>query len=474
VRWPAGFRAYPAQTEVRVAPQGGRIAGSKIFRFLAVPDSAGNFTLPEMRYPYFDPATGRFEVARSTPQALAVAPGAEPRAARLLPALMPRRGELPADRLSRELSWEGWLAVLLLPPVVAGLARRRRRHAPASGAEQPGAHALTRLGRLEREFVAVLASHVSDPFARDGDGLAQALRAAGVDNAVADHVKRLRDRLRAARYGPRGLGDSAELSAEIEQVLRVLGADGPKGSRRPHAILASAIAGIVIVGAQHAAPLHSNATLMPAETPDQSPSAEALYEAGALRVAADSFSARAAREPRDPAHWFNLGATLYRAGADGKATAAWTVAARLAPRDASIRRARALLPPPDLMTEELLRVGWATPGEWIVVAAAAWVAFWFAVVVASRRRIVLAAFAAVTLTAITFGAIEQQRRDQPAAVVVAEAAPVRTAPYGGASAAATIQAGGALLVTGSYGPWREVRRNDGIHGWVLNTEIAAL
>ena len=466
VRWPAGFRAYPAQTEVRIAPQGGRIAGNKIFRFLAVPDSAGNFTLPEVRYPYFDPATGRFEMARSTPQALAVAPGAEPRAARLLPALMPRHGELPADRLTRELEWEGWLAVLLLPPIVAGLARRRGRRTPAPSAEPPGAHELTHLGRLEREFVAVLASHVSDPFARDGDGLAQALRAAGVDNAVADHVKRLRDRLRAARYGPRGLGDSAELSAEIEQVLRVLGADGPKGSRRPHAMLAALLViGVGFAGAGRGAAFGGS---------DQSPSAEALYEAGALRAAADSFSARAAREPRDPAHWFNLGATLYRAGADGKATAAWTVAARLAPRDASIRRARALLPPPDLMTEQLLRVGWATPGEWIVVAAAAWVALWFTVAVGSRRRIVLAALAAMTLTAISFGAIEQQRRDQPAAVVVTESAPVRTAPYGGASAAATVQAGGAFLVTGSYGPWREVRRKDGIHGWVLNTEIAAL
>src|SRR5690349_11731019 len=56
----------------------------------------------------------------------------------------------------------------------------------------------------------------------------------------------------------------------------------------------------------------------------QTPSAEALFEAGALRAAADSFAARVARNPDDPAHWYNLGATLYRAGADGKATAAWT------------------------------------------------------------------------------------------------------------------------------------------------------
>src|SRR2546426_8916806 len=76
-----------------------------------------------------------------------------------------------------------------------------------------------------------LASHVPDARARDGDGLARALRAAGVESAVADHVMRLRDRLRAARYGPCGLGDAAELAAELPQVLRVLGAE-PAGRRR--------------------------------------------------------------------------------------------------------------------------------------------------------------------------------------------------------------------------------------------------
>jgi len=72
----------------------------------------------------------------------------------------------------------------------------------------------------------------------------------------------------------------------------------------------------------------------------------------------------AARDPRDPAHWYNLGATLDRAGADGKAIAAWTRAARLAPRDMAIRRALRLLPAPDPVTEQLTRVGWATPAEW--------------------------------------------------------------------------------------------------------------
>jgi len=469
IKWPTGFRAYPAQTEMHLETNAGRIAGSKTFHFLAVPDSSGNFVLPEVRYPYFDATSGRYEVATAAPRALAVAPGAEPRAARVLPALLPARGEVPADSLSRRFGLQGWLAVLLVPPFIALVASRRRRRVPGAAVVAAGP-ALTPLGRVEREFLAVLSSHVSDPFARDGDGLAQALRAAGVESAVADHVKRLRDRLRAARYGPRRLGDAAELAAEIEQVLRVLGAEKSGVVRRPHATVTTILvltAGMV--GAQHAAPLHAQTA-----SQGQTPSAEALFEAGALRAAADSFAARAAREPRDPAHWYNLGATLYRAGADGKATAAWIRAARLAPRDPAIRRALRLLPPPDPVTEQMLLVGGATPTEWGFIAAAGWVLLWLTVAFGGRRRLVLALFGAVAITASIMGALEWRRRDQPVAVVIADAAPVRTAPYGGASAAATVQAGGAVLVGRGYGPWVEVRRADGIHGWVLGGEIAGL
>jgi len=94
-RWPAGFRVYPAQTEVRLEPDAGRIAGSKTFHFLAVPDSSGNFVLPEMRYAYFDPVAGRYQLASAGPRALVVAPGAEPRAARVLAPLIAGVGRAP-------------------------------------------------------------------------------------------------------------------------------------------------------------------------------------------------------------------------------------------------------------------------------------------------------------------------------------------------------------------------------------------
>src|SRR5205807_1165500 len=114
------------------------------------------------------------------------------------------------------------------------------------------------------------------------------------------------------------------------------------------------------------------------------PSAEALYDIGALRAAADSFAARAAARPGVAAHWYDLGATLYRAGADGRAAAAWAIAARLTPRAPLVRRARRFLPPPDAASEPLLATGLATPGEWALGAAAGWLGLWLAV--AARRR----------------------------------------------------------------------------------------
>src|SRR2546423_1527921 len=340
--------------------------------------------------------------------------------------------------------------------------RRGFAHTPgrrARGSRPAAAALLSRTGGAERGFHALLASHVPDAEARDGDGLGRALRAAGVESALADHVMRLRDRLRAARYGPRAPGDATQLASELEQVLRVLDGDPARTGRRGRDGHVVAVALLVAALARPAAA--------------QALSAEALYDAGALRAAADSFATRAAAEPRAPAHWYNLGATLYRAGADGKASAAWAIAARLAPRDETVRRAPALLPPPDAPSEPLLVVGFATPGEWALVAAVLWSAMWM-VAAGARRPAGLVSVAVLTAGVIGLAAREALRAGRPVAVVVHPATSVRVAPYGSASAAATVEAGAALQVDRSFGGWLEVHRQDGVRGWVLATEVTRL
>src|SRR5438552_588046 len=346
IRWPPAFRAYAGETGMRLEPRDGRIAGTKVFHYLVMPDSAGSFVLPEVRYPYYDLVAGDYRVATIAPRSLAVAPGVEPRAARALPPLASGDASTWTEALAYGLVPWGWLALLVGPPVLAWLWLRREQREPP--AELPAPIRLTRLGQLEREFHAVLASQVPDPQARDGDGLARALRATGLESAVAGHVLRLRDRLRASRYGPRGQGDAAELAAGLEQVLHVLGAEPGRTRRR-----ASVVALVALV------------------------------------------------------------------------------------------------------------------------AVLLWLAVWLAVA-ARRRRTVVLGLAVLTAVATTLAAREGLRRARPLAIVLNAATPVRTAPYGSASAASTVEAGAALLIVRSYGPWLEVRRADGIRGWVLSTEVARL
>ncbi|HEY6808863.1 MAG TPA: BatD family protein, partial [Gemmatimonadales bacterium] len=287
LRWPAGFRAYPGETETRVASAGGRVAGTKRFTYLVVPDSAGSFVLPEARFPYYDPVAGAYAEARGASRAILVAPGLAPQAVRGVLALEGEGNEPLTSLLAHGLAPWGWLAILLLPPlaVVARRRRERPRPAPRGGAAEP---ALTRLGRVERDFLALLTAYVRDAHARDGDGLASALRAAGLESAVADHVVRLRDRLRSARYGPEGVGDQAELAAEVTQVLRALGAE-PGAVRRRRVSIGAALL-LCLAGSARG----------------QAPGAEVLYGAGALRAAADSFARRATASPQDAAAWYDL------------------------------------------------------------------------------------------------------------------------------------------------------------------------
>ena len=454
VRWPAGFRSYAATSRARVEVQAGRVVGTKTFGTVVIPDSSGTFVLPEVRYPYFEVATGRYALALVPSRSLVVAAAAEPRAARSRPVLRGGNAVPWSARVAAALSAEQWLALALLPPALV-LLSRRRRPARVPAPPEPLARRESRLGRLERDFQAVLTAHVPDTRARFGTGLPQALRAAGVEGAVADHVVRLRDRLRAARYGPGGAGDEAELAAELEQVLARLGGAPRRRSSAAGPMMTAVFGAIALIGSPGAA---------------QTLSAEGLYDAGALRAAGDSFAARAAARPEVPANWYNLGATLYRAGADGPAIAAWTHAARGAPRDPLVRRARELLRPPDASSAALLAVGPLTPVEWGLLAGAAWTVLWGLILVRRAPRMVTG-LAAVVVLASAAWVWESWRQTRPVAVVRANSTAVRSAPHGGATSAATLDAGAAVLTGRAYGPWVEVSRGDGVRGWVLAAQV---
>ena len=454
IGWPAGLRVYPGDVAVEVEPREGLIGGAKEFTYLVVADSAGTHAVPGVSYPYFDAASSRYQVA-STPGLQLVAPlGTVPAAARPAPPpLLSRPAPGVGVRVDRLAEWV-WVLIFAMPPLaVLGLLVARRLRAALPG---PAVRVTLRgpLETLDRDLREALTRIVGEAADGDGPPLTAALRAAGLDPTLAAHATRVRERVRHAVFGPKGASDPAELSAEVQEVLRALTGETPGMARRALLPL-----GVLLVLA--AAPAVAA----------QAPRPEELYDAGAFRAAADSFAARTLVAPRVPAYWYNLGAAYYRLGDDGRARAAWLRAARLAPRDPAVRRALDRLPS-DALSRRLAPVAPVRPGEALLAAAVLWILGWVAVPFRRTRRLGMVIVLSGALVG-GYGALVAWRYGQPAAVVLHDEVPMRSAPYGSASSERRLYAGSAVRVLRAEGVWLFVERGDA-RGWVLPGEVARL
>jgi hypothetical protein len=61
VDWPDAFDTYDPDVSTKLERTGDRLQGRKTFRYVLVPDEAGTFELPAVRFTYFDPAEERYE-----------------------------------------------------------------------------------------------------------------------------------------------------------------------------------------------------------------------------------------------------------------------------------------------------------------------------------------------------------------------------------------------------------------------------
>lgn len=351
-----------------------------------------------------------------------------------------------------------WMLGLIagLPPLLACLVRvgaairRRRQPLERTRANGPA------LEVLEQEFRANLERLVPDMDAREGDGLPAALRAAGVEAPVATHASRVRDRLWQALYGPEGTSDPLELRAEVHEVLRAL----PGGRHRSRRMVGAAglvgVLGMIWAGAASA----------------QSTTAEQLYEAGAFRAAADSFLIRASQQPADPSQWFNAGAALFGAGEETAARVAWVKAARVAPRNGTVRAALQLVPPVNSHARTNTWIAPVTVMELALVGTILWVVGWLTYTFSARARRALPV-AAFGLVVAGLAAYLHDRYTEPVGLVLVPNAAVREAPYGTAQATTRFAQGAAVRIERSEGAWLLVRRG-GYQGWVLLAEVGRL
>lgn len=452
LRWSPGARAYSDKVEERVEVTEGRVGGTKTFRFLVVPDSVGTLALPDVSYPYFDLGESRYLAATLPPTAIPVAPSGGATASTALPPPLMRPGAPSlVRRLGRPVPDWGWIVVLLAPPLLLFVRGRltlpRRRPAVAQAGD---------LRTAEEELEAVVRTLVPDPERRTGAGLVAAVRAAGADSALAARVAAVRERLLAKRYGPGAGGpEDAALATEARDLARRLG-----GSLRGWVGRGAAAVPLLVAcwGSSLCA---------------QAPSPEALYEQGSLAAAVVEFADRAVREPAVAAHWYNLGATYYRLGQDGRARAAWLQARRLAPRAASVAQALRMTPPPDATSARWSWVPPVSPEELLLLGALGWIVGWLGWALRPRVRerwLALLVFAGAAAVA---GLALRSWLREPLAVVLDRSA-LRLSPHGLAPTLASLESGSAVRILRRSPGWVMVDAPGAQRGWLADGAVAAV
>jgi len=223
----AGLRAFPPQQQSDESLAGARVRGRRSWSFVLVPETAGDYRLPEIAVPYFDPAAGEFRIARAPASTLvasapAAAPEAAPRASAEAPAAAAGAALAAARPPAEWLRILPWLLVVLLVAVLGVLLRRglggrggaaallQHHLRQAAGRGKPREAAAL----IEEGWRTFLEARWNIPPGTPSTQWGRLLAATGAPADTAAELVRLADDLHYLRYAPQ-LSDTAALQREL-------------------------------------------------------------------------------------------------------------------------------------------------------------------------------------------------------------------------------------------------------------------
>ncbi|MES2307189.1 MAG: hypothetical protein V4558_16940 [Gemmatimonadota bacterium] len=430
VAWPSGVRVYPDRTEERAIDIAGRRGGEKRFRFTVVADSEGVLSLPQVRYPYFDPVTAEVNTAMTDAVALVVLPGTGAGALRRVLPIVDEEQVPVASAVVARAPW-ALPALFLLPLLV--VAWRRRRRAPRAVPSAPRSP--------ENELRDLLGTRGE----ASPETVVPVLRRRGVPREDAEGVRQWLTAASRRRYGPPG-ADVTPPPAPLARVLK----------RLRSAMRLTPLVAVCCVARADAQALSDGA---------------ARYQAGEYHEAAVAFDEARLRSPNSVGSWRNLAAAHWLEGDDVGAAAAWVRALELAPRDAVTRaewhgaggipgEVRALAPTLPVSRDELL-----------LISLGCWLVGWGLAAVRARRVALL--FGLVALLALGVAGLRFQLESQDRALLrpgaVLRVSPHPAAPSLGDGAAWTL-----ARVEQQRAGWLLVRLDGGRRGWLPGSAVAPL
>ena len=170
VNWPSGFQAFDPRAKDDFNKTVAPMAGSKSFDYVFTPGTAGHYTIPQIDFPYFDPATQTYKTAETQPMDIQVTPAV-------------RSHAKPTDKLTAKQQQPGapgivdyvrnygpWIAAFLVLGGVATyfwrqnrkLKKANRQSEVAAAVQQQNRAAMEKAAAMERVAAAAAAAAHTD------------------------------------------------------------------------------------------------------------------------------------------------------------------------------------------------------------------------------------------------------------------------------------------------------------------------
>ena len=524
ISFPPDFEAYDVKATSATDKSGTN--GSKTFEYPFIPRSPGAFTLPPVRFSYYDVKGHRYATASTDSLRLSVARSAggatQPVQDGAGTLTVDRKGvknlgedirfiktktSLSEDKgffVGKPLFW-GLAAFLVLAAAAVWLSLRKlaARRADVVGTRNRKAtrQALKRLKlagdflnknlytafyeELHRALIGFIADKLTMDMAdQSKENIAEALSARGVPEATVKSFTDLLDACEYARYAP-DAGHEA-MNAHYEQAVSVITAIDSSMKKGISAAAAAPVIALLL-----ALPLGAQA----AESyPDSLWKAGVeAYSAGQWAEALQDWSDVAATGLRSKELYYNLGNAYFKTGETAQAVLNYERALRLDPSDADVRYnlefARAMTQdridevPEFILKTWIRKIGyWMSSDAWAVLSLV-FLALTLALVLlfllgptaGMRRTGFFAGIATLLLSLAAFGFARSQKADaerHDEAIVMRPVSSVTSSPSSDAAKSLFIlHEGTKVKVLDEVSGYKDIELADGRRGWIASGDI---
>lgn len=524
ISFPPDFEAYDVKATSATDKSGTN--GSKTFEYPFIPRSPGAFTLPPVRFSYYDVKGRRYATASTDSLRLSVARSAggatQPVQDGAGTLTVDRKGvknlgedirfiktktSLSEDKgffVGKPLFW-GLAAFLVLAAAAVWLSLRKlaARRADVVGTRNRKAtrQALKRLKlagdflnknlytafyeELHRALIGFIADKLTMDMAdQSKENIAEALSARGVPEATVKSFTDLLDACEYARYAP-DAGHEA-MNAHYEQAVSVITAIDSSMKKGISAAAAAPVIALLL-----ALPLGAQAA---DSYPDSLWTAGVeAYSAGQWAEALQDWSDVAATGLRSKELYYNLGNAYFKTGETAQAVLNYERALRLDPSDADVRYnlefARAMTQdridevPEFILKTWIRKIGyWMSSDAWAVLSLV-FLALTLALVLlfllgptaGMRRTGFFAGIATLLLSLAAFGFARSQKADaerHDEAIVMRPVSSVTSSPSSDAAKSLFIlHEGTKVKVLDEVSGYKDIELADGRRGWIASGDI---